>query len=108
MSEQLSLDTRAEGERRRDRGIAKVWDAAGEWREAALEAIEELARAGVAFTAEDVRAIVGDPPRFNAVGAAFQIAARRGRIRKIGYRKATRPSLHATDLAVWEGATQGG
>lgn len=102
MSEQLSL-VASDGEARRDRGMARVLDAAAEWREDALVAIRGLAAEGAPFTAEDVRAIVGDPPRPNAMGAVFHLAARRRWIRKVGYRPATRPSLHATDLAVWEG-----
>lgn len=103
MSEQLSLAAAGEGETRRDVGMAKVLDASEEWRDDAMIAIRGLAAERAPFTAEDVRAIVGDPPRPNAMGAVFHLAARRGWIRKVGYRKATRPSLHATELAVWEG-----
>jgi hypothetical protein len=94
-----------EGEALRDRGVDRVWDNAGEkWRAEALEAIALCAAAGEPFTAEDIRAIVGDPPHHhNAFGAAFALCARRGIIRKVGYRKATRASLHATELAEWIG-----
>ncbi len=103
MHEQLAFESPAEGEARRDAGMAKVLDASAEWRSDAMVAIRGLALEPTGFTAEEVRAIVGDPPRPNAMGAVFHLAARRGWIRKVGYRKATRPSLHATELAVWEG-----
>lgn len=75
-----------------------------QWKEAADAAIEQLARAGEPFTAEDVRAICGPPEHANAFGSRFLQAARRGLIRKVGYRNSTRPTLHAHPIAVWTGA----
>lgn len=99
MPEQLQL-----GEALRDEGIGRVWSNAGEWRTVAVAAVEQLASAGGTFTAEDVRAIAGDPPHPNAFGALLATCARRGLITKVGFTKAKRPSLHASDLAVWKGA----
>lgn len=81
-----------------------------DWRAAVDAAIEQLASeldadgAPRRFTAEDVRAIAGDPPdHANAMGARFNAAARRGLIRRVDYRKAERASLHRHPIAVWVG-----
>lgn len=85
--------------------------AAGEWHDDARNTIRELAATGEPFTSEDVVAVVGLPRgnvatnRNNAVGAIMSAAARRGEIRKVGYRNAKRPALHAAALAVWVGNT---
>lgn len=103
MAEQLDL--LSAGAAARDEGVDRVWRNTDEhWRVDALAAIEYLARSGRQFCSEDLRAIVGDPPEhYNAMGAAFRVASRRGLIRKVGWTTATRPSLHATDLRLWEG-----
>ncbi len=98
----------SEGARRRDEGTEQV-DRDGSpgmvaWRAAADEAIAGLAEAGRAFTAADVRAVVGDPPgHFNAMGSRFLAAARAGVIERVGYERSARPSLHAHPVAVWRG-----
>lgn len=81
-----------------------------DWKERVDEAIAALARARdeydelVRFTAEDVRALAGDPPNHpNAMGARFNAAARRGLIRKVAYRLSGRPTLHRHPIAVWQG-----
>jgi hypothetical protein len=93
------------GLRGRDRGIAAVWQGTDEeWKEFASAAIQLLAGAGEPFTAEEVRELCNDPPGHpNAMGALFQAASRRGLIRFVGYRKATRESLHAHPIGVWIG-----
>lgn len=108
MTDQAELDF--SGEALRDAGIARVLDHTPEsWKNAALEAITSLATSGRGFTAEDVREIAGDPPgHYNAMGAAVRAAATRGLIRKVGFTKATRASLHATELALWVGTRRGG
>lgn len=101
MSEQLNL---LEGVRRRDEGVARVWYATpDEWRAQALLTIRRLADSRIVFTAEDVRLCVGDPPRQNAMGAAFQVASKQGLIRRVGYGAARRPSRHAATFAQWIG-----
>lgn len=92
-------------------GMARADEAADpEWRARVDQAIGALATARdehgepLRFTAEDVRAIAGDPPGHpNAMGARFNAAARRGQIRKVAYRLATRPSLHCHPISVWVG-----
>lgn len=71
------------------------------WKHAAALEIEALAAIGQPFTAEDVAALVGRPTRPNAMGAAMSAAVRRGQIRRVGYRTATRPDAHARVIAVW-------
>lgn len=121
--EQLSMDAidRAErhleeasaaiGEAKKEAGMQLAAGAADpDWRRAVDDAIVRLAStrddAGelVRFTAEDIRRIAGDPPDHpNAMGARFYIAARRGVIRRVAYRKSKRASLHAHPIAVWQG-----
>lgn len=94
----------ASGEQLKDRGqqlVLSVEDI--QWRERALNTIMVLASGDAPFTSEDVRAIAGDPERPNSFGAIMSYAARKGLIRKVGYRKAERPSLHASELALWTG-----
>lgn len=100
---------RPTGEELKAAGIAAVDLAAGQgtdaaWQVEARRAIEALAELRVQFTANDVTERAGLPSRRNAVGAALNSAARRGTIRKVGFRSGDRPSQHARVLAVWEGA----
>jgi hypothetical protein len=77
------------------------------WRTQAFAAVEVLARLCAAgeretFTAEDVRAVVGDPPHHaNSFGAVFLKAARRGDIVGVGWTRSTRREAHACRLQVY-------
>lgn len=97
---------RSAGEVARDKGMARVdrtEDEAGDWRDRALAHIESL-DLGVRLTSETVRAAVGDPVRPNAFGSLMRTAALQGLIRHVGWVKATRGGMHATDLRQWERA----
>jgi hypothetical protein len=74
-----------------------------EWRDSALRAIQTLALRGLAFGAEDVRKIVGNPERPNAMGAVFGIAAKSGLIQPVGFVKAERAERHASRQMLWVG-----
>jgi hypothetical protein len=109
------LETLADGEQLREVGMASADAAAAEaWKLRVEDAIAECARrtgldGPLPFTAEDVRPLAGDPPEGtspNAMGARFMAAARRGQIRKVGYRNGARPSLHAHPIAIWVGAQE--
>jgi hypothetical protein len=76
------------------------------WKTKADAAIDRLAKSGKEFTAEDVRAIAGDPRRPNAFGARIRAAWKAGTIVKCGYRASQRASLHAHPIAVWRGSTR--
>jgi hypothetical protein len=98
------------GERAKEAGqlAAGSSDRAWEWRQRALDAIYDLASAGMPFTADDVIAVTGlpdlGPNRNNAVGATFSAAAKRGWIVHTGaYRKSRRVLSHARAVAVWAG-----
>lgn len=94
-----------EGERRKSEGMAQADSAEPDfWKDRADAAIKALAAEGRDFTAEDVRHLAGSPTHPNAFGSRFLSAARRGIIRKVGYRNSNRPSLHAHPIAVWSGA----
>lgn len=99
--EQLPLDY---GLTLRDAGAERVLINEGEWKEAAAEAVRLLAHSGVPFTAEEVREIVGDPERTNAMGAVFLVASQAGLIEPCGYRIPSRASRHANRLRVWKGS----
>lgn len=73
-----------------------------DWADEALDAIERTA-VGLAFDADHLHVIVG-PPRGspNAVGSVLTIAARRGWIRRIGYRPSQRPGARGHIVSVWE------
>jgi hypothetical protein len=89
----------------RDRGhrqldLASLWDP---WPERADAALEYLARTGREFTAEDVRAMVGDPDRPGAMGGRLLAAAKKGLIERVGFRQAERSERRSGWLAVWRG-----
>lgn len=93
------------GEELRDSGIVSVINHTPEvYRDRFVEAVKGFPR-GHLFTVEDVRAIVGDPPpetHYNAMGGLMRTVASLKLIRRtLERRKAKRPSLHASELAVW-------
>ena len=98
------------GDQLKMEGMAMAEEAVPKWSDLALQTIRDLANTGRPFTSEDVTERIGLPRggvatnRNNAVGAAMSGAARRGIIRKTGYRNATRPELHSAVVAVWIGA----
>lgn len=99
-----------EGQRLRDRGeaqlsMASLWD---DWPSRADRAIEYLATTGRDFDAESIRDLCGDPGRPNLLGARILAAARKGIIRRVGFRPATRPEAHARHVAVWRGVSGDG
>lgn len=97
------------GEALRDQGMARVlMFTDDEWKLRAMQAIIELARGGEPFTSEDLRELVGDPPKPNAMGSIFNTAAMRKIITHVGWRKASRPGMHATDLREWMGRVKTG
>ena len=93
------------GEELRDSGIASVINHTPEiYRQRFIEAVKTFPR-GQLFTVEDVREIAGDPPpetHYNCVGGLMRSVAGMGLMRRTHERrKAKRPSLHASELAVW-------
>lgn len=104
----------AAGEVHKALGMARADDVADHaWKDRVDNAIATLASTRdehgelLRFTAEDVRDLAGDPPDHpNAHGARFSAAARRGLIRKVGYRLASRASLHRHPLALWQGTVR--
>ena len=89
-------------------GQVPVWaeqtvEHAQPWADRAMDAIRVLADQGDAFTAEGVRALIGDPPDPHAMGAVFKVAALRGGIERAGFMQSNRPSSNGRVLAVWRG-----
>ena len=89
----------------RDDGASRVSDnTPGWWRNKCDAAIAQLAAKGQPFTADDVRAVTGDPPNHpNAMGARFLTAARSKLIERVGYKRPARASRHSCLTAVWQG-----
>lgn len=84
-------------------GAARVLDNAGEWKDKAEEVIRYYAWSTLSSTSEDVRTILTDPPHPNAWGAAFVSASKKGIIRRVGFKVASRKSAHGRTIAIWEG-----
>lgn len=95
-------------ERWRDAGAEGALLTDPVWTERAKGVLERLAAAGVSFTADDVREAAGEPPSPGALGAVFLLAARRGRIRRIGLSRSRRLSRKGSMLSRWVGADAGG
>lgn len=87
-------------------GMRSVFRHTPEWyREAFREAVEKFPR-GKTFTVEDVRAVIGDPPKdevsSNCMGSLMTMVARKKLAKKTGYYvPAKRACMNATDLACW-------
>lgn len=102
-SRQLSIDDALAA---RDHGMETAEHATDiAWREACDRTIEQLADTGTAFTAEDVRRIVGAPvaASANAMGPRFMAASRRGVIEPAGWVTAGRTEAHGRPLRRWRG-----
>jgi hypothetical protein len=104
-AEQASLESYREEltQTLRDVGAQTALALDPDWREAAAEAIAELARSGEIFDAEDVRLLAGDPPSPNALGGAFLAARQSGLIEATGFRQAKRIQRHGSWLRTWRG-----
>jgi hypothetical protein len=93
------------GDDLRDEGIHRIdANTPAEWKLEVDLAIAKCARTMTTFTAEDVRALIPEPPHPNALGARFRIARDSGAIVKIGYQQSQRPSRHSNYVSVWRGA----
>lgn len=93
------------GQTLRDSGMqSAVEHTPEEYKQKFNSAIEGL-KSGTRFTAEDIRAKIGDPPssaHYNCFGALISGAARKKLMRPTGETvSAQRPSLHASKLAIW-------
>lgn len=71
------------------------------WAEKVLAVIETYAAHGRRFTADDLHAVVGEPPHPNHWGTIFHVAKARGWIVRDGYRTSRRPARKHSVLAVW-------
>lgn len=74
-----------------------------EWAADCDRAIRTLAATGQPFTAYDLHAMVREPSNPNHWGPRLPVAAKRGLIRKVGYRKSDRPGTRGSAVAVWQG-----
>jgi len=90
------------GPQRRDRGHRRATSADPGWLALAHQVIVELAAAGEAFSAEDLRART-EPPEPNLVGVAIRRARLLGLIVPAGTDTANRPAAHGRLLRLWRG-----
>jgi len=93
----------AESEKRKEEGIERVSSGpSSSWTERAIAMIRGNV-IGTTITAETLRSGLGeDPPHPNAIGAAFNTAARQGLVEKTGrWVKAARPEAHGRELRQW-------
>lgn len=88
----LSVDPRADWMRDADYAISSL--------------VTAYHRTGKTFTADDLRAIVGQPDDIHWPGAAFKLAHARREIAPTGqYVRSTRRARKGSILAVWKAAT---
>jgi len=72
-----------------------------DWHGAAVDQIEHLALTREFFTAEDLRAVIAEPPHSNMWGAAFLAASKRRLIVRWDHRPSRTRSRRGGSLAVW-------
>lgn len=101
----LPDDPPATAPQRKQTGMVTAWRNAGTaWKKKALVAVLELASTGQPFTADDIRAKIGDDgisPQ--AWGSLFNGAARKGLIKKVSYVTSDRAERHGSVIAQWVG-----
>jgi hypothetical protein len=100
------MDQLTLGQELRDRGVERVLAHEEEvYKHRTLGVIAAFALTGEDFTADDVRAVVGDPPHHpNVLSALFRKARQIGIIVPVGIGTAQRKSRHAGLNRVWRGA----
>jgi hypothetical protein len=86
----------------RDKALARtVQRPAGKWDMATvIQAIRHLAESGEPFSAEDVTPLLPEVGR-QTIGAAFNVARRRGLITAVGFKTSATPSRHGSVIRVW-------
>jgi hypothetical protein len=95
----------AEGERRRDEGMAQVaLNATDEWKLAFETTLARILRQGrTRVTSSDVVDVIGLPPgNPNLIGAMMRACAVKMNLRIIGTVKSARVNRHAGRITVWE------
>lgn len=79
------------------------------WKDRALGEIEDLAKSGMTFTADTLRARgVPEPRHPNQWGSIFARASKRGLIKKADNATSPRKSRHGGFLHAWRGVANGG
>lgn len=82
-------------------GPMAIPDAKSVWLADAGDAIERLARSGRNFTADDVRALIGEPENGNWWGIAFAKARNTGVIQPVAFGVSRSKSRNGGSLKVW-------
>lgn len=105
----IGLDFSA-GESLKESGISAVLasvDATdSSWTGHALSLLEYFAKSVREFSSDEFRAHfvnqLSEPSHYNAYGALFSVAAKRGIIKHIGYVKSKRAPAHSRVVGVWQ------
>ena len=79
-------------------------DAKAAWLADAADAIDALVHRGRAFTADDLRTLIGEPEHGNWSGIAFAKARNAGIIYPIAHGAARARSRNGGTLKIWTGA----
>jgi hypothetical protein len=89
----------------RDHGTSRtmVDPESRQWQDEAGVVLEELARSGTVFSAEDIYDRMSPAPSDGAMGAVFLRASKSGRIVNVGITRAKRVSRHAGVVRTWRG-----
>jgi hypothetical protein len=87
-------------------GTASAQERSEAWTAEARKAMASLCAQGAVFSAENVRALVGDPPGGGAaMGALFRHVSQEGWIVPAGFSRTTRPQRRRSVLGLWKSAT---
>ena len=72
------------------------------WIDNALKAFDSRAFCIGTFTADDLRAYIGEPPHPNWTGCFVAALRSRGRIKEVGRVKSTRPKRNGAKIGLYE------
>lgn len=103
MSEQLDLLAGAPPEGAYAGAEQALNNAESGWTEAAMAEIRAMARSGMEFTSDHLRAKISEPDHGNRIGAVFVAASKARLIEAVGARPSTWPTTHGRLIRVWRG-----
>jgi len=86
---------------------AVLEESKADWFEDALFMIDQLSKANLTMTADDLRKVMRPAPNRYWAGNAFSQAQSAGLIEWVGYRKSTTKSRKGAPVSVWKRKTEG-
>lgn len=91
-------------EEARDAGMARTVAAHPDDAARVDAAIRQLVKGGGEWTANELRPLLPTGVHQPVIGARVQAAARRGLIRRVGYRPSDKPNTHGHPVTIWRAA----